>query len=47
MPTPAKDAIIGDLTEVFKSARGVFLADYSGLTVEMMTPKTPAFSSPP
>jgi len=37
MPTPRKNQTIEELTEVFKSAHGVFLTDYSGLTVEMMT----------
>jgi len=37
MPTPQKTETIEQLTEVFKTANGVFLADFSGLTVEMMT----------
>lgn len=37
MPTPEKDTIIEELTEVFKSAHGIYLADFSGLTVAQMT----------
>ena len=37
MPTAKKDETIQELTEVLKSAHGVFLADFGRLTVEMMT----------
>lgn len=37
MPTPQKNDIIEDLTKLFKSAHGIYLTDYSGLSVDMMT----------
>lgn len=37
MPTPKKDKIIKELTEVFRSAHGIYLTDYTGLTVELMS----------
>jgi len=37
MPTPKKNETITRLAEVLKSSNGVFLTNYSGLTVEMMT----------
>ena len=36
MPTPEKNKRIEELTEIFKSANGLFLTDFSGLTAEMM-----------
>lgn len=37
MPTPKKNQTIDELAEVFKTANGVLLTDFSGLTVEHMT----------
>ncbi len=37
MPTPEKNAMIDELTELFKTANGLFLADFSGMSVDMMT----------
>jgi large subunit ribosomal protein L10 len=37
MPTPKKQQAIEELTEVFTDSAGVFLADFSGLSVEHMT----------
>jgi|SaaInl4_150m_RNA_FD_contig_71_715234_length_2445_multi_3_in_0_out_0_3 large subunit ribosomal protein L10 len=37
MPTPQKNEIIAELTELLKSTPGVFLTDYSGLNAEVMT----------
>ncbi len=37
MPTPKKDQTIAEITEVFKTANGVFLTDFTGLTAEHMT----------
>ena len=37
MPTPKKNETIEQLAETMKSASGVFLADFSDMTVQMMT----------
>ncbi len=37
MPTPKKNQTIDELAEVFKTANGVLLTEFSGLTVEHMT----------
>jgi large subunit ribosomal protein L10 len=36
MPTPEKNETVDKLTEVFKRGGGVFLADFSGMSVDMM-----------
>jgi len=37
MPTPQKEAILKDTQERIADVRGIYLADFSGLTVESMT----------
>ncbi|MGD8394310.1 MAG: 50S ribosomal protein L10 [Candidatus Eiseniibacteriota bacterium] len=37
MPTPQKEAVVQELAEQFRVARGVVFADYRGLDVEAMT----------
>ena len=37
MPTPKKNETIAELTELFKTSSGVFLADFSGLNAELVT----------
>jgi len=37
MPTPEKEAIVKEVSEVFKKAEGIFITDYKGLDVSQMT----------
>ena len=37
MPTPKKNEIIAELTELLRTSTGVFLTDFSGLDAELMT----------
>ncbi|MFO7890688.1 MAG: 50S ribosomal protein L10 [bacterium] len=37
MPTPEKEAVIKEVSEVFKKAQGIFITDYKGLNVAQMT----------
>ena len=37
MPTPQKEAVLKDTQERIADVRGIYLADFSGLTVESMT----------
>lgn len=37
MPTPEKEAVIKEVSEVFKKAEGIFITDYKGLNVTQMT----------
>ena len=37
MPTPQKAAVLKDTQERIAGVRGLYLADFSGLTVEKMT----------
>ncbi len=37
MPTPEKEAIVKEVSEVFKKAEGIFITDYKGLNVSQMT----------
>jgi large subunit ribosomal protein L10 len=37
MPTPEKEQIIHDATERLRDVRGVYLADFSGMTVEKLS----------
>lgn len=37
MPTPKKDATIAELADVFKSAPGMYLADFGGLNSDAMS----------
>jgi large subunit ribosomal protein L10 len=37
MPTPKKEAAVAELTEVMKSAKGIYFADFTGLDVPTFT----------
>src|SRR5690349_2442920 len=37
MPTPQKEQILGDTNERIREVRGLYLADFSGMTVEKLS----------
>jgi large subunit ribosomal protein L10 len=37
MPTPQKEAIIQEMTEKFSNASSIFVADFTGIDVNMIT----------
>ncbi len=37
MPTPEKETVVAEVTEIFENAKSVFVTDFQGLNVEMIS----------